>query len=293
MAKVSIIIVNWDGRQYLGNCLASVFEQSYKDFKVILVDNGSTDDSVEFVKKNYSNVEIITLDKNYGFAKANNIAMERALKEGANYIALLNNDTRADNNWLDNLVKVMGLDKKIGICSSKILSIDNPRILYSTGHIFKWGKILDRGHGEIDNGQYDNKIDVVGACAGACLYRKEMIEQIGLFDENFVTSYEDAEMSWRALRKGWKSKYVPTAIVYHHGGGTSQKRKEIAQKLEEQGLLNIIKTIRRHATFFQKIQTSFFWTKIAMRAEVGRWFKRNIAGGKPFFERVKRIWILK
>ena len=123
MAKVNVIIVNWDDKQYLSDCLTSVFEQAYKDFKVILIDNGSTDGSVEFVKENYSDVEIVALEKNYGFAKANNVAMERTLREGTNYITLLNNDIKVDNSWLGNLVKAMEPDNKMGICASKILKI--------------------------------------------------------------------------------------------------------------------------------------------------------------------------
>ena len=136
-SQVSIIIVNWNGREYLSECLKSVFNQSYDNFKVILVDNGSTDCSVEFVKNNFSHVQVISLDKNYGFAKGNNIDMKEALKDkDVQYIALLNNDTKVEKNYLVELIKVMSSDNKIGICALKMLRMDNPEILDSTGHIF-------------------------------------------------------------------------------------------------------------------------------------------------------------
>ena len=193
--NVLVIIVNWNGKEYLSGCLRSVFDQSYETFKVVLVDNGSTDDSIEFVKKNYPDVEVIPLDKNYGFAKANNTVMEAALKNKTiEYIALLNNDTKVEKKYLSELVKVMSSDNRIGICASKMLRMDDPHILDSTGHIFIDGIIYDRGGNEYDRGQYDKQLDVAGACAGACLYRKEMLEEIGLFDESFGSYYEDAEL---------------------------------------------------------------------------------------------------
>jgi GT2 family glycosyltransferase len=289
--KVSAIIPNWNGKHFLKTCLDSLLNQTLKDFRIIFVDNGSTDGSVEFVKKNYAQIEIITLDRNYGFAKANNLAIKKVLSEGTEYIALLNNDTRVERNWLNELVKTMSSEEMIGICAPKILRMDNPQILNSTGHTFIHGTIHDRGLGESDKGQYDKKLNVVGACAGACLYRKEMLEAIGLFDESFGTCYEDSELSWRAFKSGWKAKYVATAVVYHHCGGTTKSTKEIFQKMNKQNSRNMITTIKRYATLIQKLQVSFHWGKIAIRSEIGKWFVRNTVGGKPFIERLKKLWM--
>ncbi|MBU1182523.1 MAG: glycosyltransferase [Proteobacteria bacterium] len=293
--NVLIIIANWNGKEYLSDCLRSVFNQSYRNFKIILVDNGSTDDSIEFVKKNYPDVEIIPLDKNYGFAKANNIAMETALKDKTiEYIALLNNDTKVEKKYLSELVKIISSDNKIGICASKMLRMDNPGILDSTGHIFVdgLGMIGDRGGNETDTGQYDDKPDVVGACAGACLYRKKMLEETGLFDESFGSYYEDAELSWRAYKAGWKAKYVPTSVVYHKRYGTFKKNKILQEEIRNQSILNIMRTIRRHATAKQKLRITLIWFKGAIEQRIGLLFC-----GKKFesdyLERLKLLWFRK
>ncbi len=289
--KVSVIVLNWNGKHFLKICLDSLLKQTLEGFKIIVVDNGSTDGSVEFVEKNYIEVKILALDKNYGFAKANNLAMQKVLSEGTKYIALLNNDTRADKCWLSELVKTMSSDKTIGICASKMLRMDSPQILDSTGHVFKGGMICDRGHDELDRGQYDKKVNVVGASAGACLYRKEMLEAMGLFDESFGSYYEDADISWRAFKGGWKARYVSTAVVYHCHGGTTKSSKEISQKMSELQIVNMVKVIRKHATFIQKLQLSFRWTRTAIRNEIGKWLKRNNIGGKQLFERVSKLWM--
>ena len=220
--KATVIVVNWNGKRFLDECLTALGRQTYPNFGVILVDNGSTDGSVEFVRERFPRVDIISLPENIGFAGANNRAITRALADGTQYVALLNNDTKADEQWLEHLVRVMASGRDIGICASKMLRMDDPRILDSTGHMFKWGRIFERGHGEVDARQYDDQLDIVGACAGACLYRKEMLEDIGLFDERFGSYYEDAELSWRAYNRGWRARFVPESIVLHHRGGTTK-----------------------------------------------------------------------
>ncbi|MDD1710071.1 MAG: glycosyltransferase family 2 protein, partial [Methanoregulaceae archaeon] len=190
-----IIVVNWNGKRFLDDCLTALERQTYPNFDVTLVDNGSTDGSVEFVRERFPRVHVISLPDNAGFSKANNHAITLALNDGVPYIALLNNDTKVDERWLEHLVRVMESGKDIGICASKMLRMEAPHILDSAGHIFKWGRIFERGHGEVDAHQYDDQLDIVGACAGACLYRREMLEEIGLFDERYGSYYEDAELS--------------------------------------------------------------------------------------------------
>jgi len=257
--KVSIIIVNWNGKEYLSDCLTSVFNQTYQNYEVILVDNGSTDGSVEFVRENYPDIKIIKLDKNYGFIKGNNIGMREASKnKDIKYIAQLDNDTKVDRNWLSELVKVAESDEKIGICGSKIFFMDNPTIIYSSGHIFKWGMLIDRGHGKIDKGQYDGKLDIFSASPAACLLKREMAEELGLFKESFFAGYEegyeDSKLPWRANKKGWKIRYVPTSVVYHKAGGT---RKKDSSKIErKEAILSAIdcaRTFKKYANPLQKL----------------------------------------
>jgi len=223
--KVSIVIVNWNGKEYLGDCLSSVFDQSYPNYDVILVDNGSMDGSVEFVRKNYPKVKIIKLSKNYGIAKGNNIGIREAFKDkDVRYIASLATDTKVEKNWLSELVKVANTEEKIGICVPKILKMDNPKIIDHTGAVFKWKLVFrNRGRGEVDIGQYDNKLDVDGTDGTSCLLKRQMLEEIGLFDESFFINYEYHELSWRAYKRGWKAKFVPSSIVYHKGWGAPLK----------------------------------------------------------------------
>jgi GT2 family glycosyltransferase len=288
--KAAIIIVNWNGLHFLKDCLTSVEHQTYENYEIILVDNGSTDGSIEYVKRHFPAVKVIELERNFGFAKANNIAMREVLQKKINYISLLNNDTKADKRWLENLVYVSKMSKNIGMCASKMLLMSDPSIIDSTGHIFQSGKIGDRGHGEIDSGQYDDKTNVIGACAGACLYRREMLEDIGLFDESFITYCEDAELSWRAHNKGWKAKYVPESVVLHHHGGTTRSTKAINQAMVEQSTINIVKMIRRHDSFEGKVRTSYAWLKMAINGSLKKMIKGEGSGGKPYFERLKRLW---
>lgn len=291
---VSIIIVNWNGKDYLDDCLFSVFKQTYPKYNVILVDNGSTDGSVEFAKGKYPYVNIIELDKNYGFAKANNIGTEEALKdENVRYIALLNNDTKVDRNWLSELVKVAESDKSVGICASKILIMDNPSIIDSTGYTFSFGRVVDRGHGEKDEGQYDSKLDVVGACGASVLYKREMLAETGLFDEDFFAYYEDAELSWRAYRNGWKARYVPTSIVYHKGGGTSKRSKEFEREMGFLCARNWERTVKRHATPTQKFLFILALARTAIMSWIGMRIGRNVIGAEPYINAFNEFFGIK
>jgi GT2 family glycosyltransferase len=286
-----IIIVNWNGLHFLEDCLTSAEQQTYESYEIILVDNGSADGSIEYVKRHFPKVKILELERNVGFAKANNIAIGKALHQKINYIALLNNDTKADRRWLEKLIEASQTDVRVGICASKILLLSDPTIIDSTGHIFQSGKIGDRGYGEIDSGQYDDQLDVIGACAGACLYKREMLEDIGLFDESFITYYEDADLSWRSHNKGWKAKYVPESVVLHHHSGTISNNEKLDQLRMELLRINLVKMIRNNATFSQKLRTSYAWIKMASNGEFRKWVKGHGEGGKPYLDRLKKLWL--
>lgn len=217
---ISVVIVNYNGKRFLGECLSSLFAQAYRNMEVFVVDNASSDDSIEFIRNNFGDIKIIRQDKNLGFAKGNNIAIRQA--RGA-YVATLNNDTVVEKKWLSELVNAMELDKRIGICASKILFYNNRNIINSSGICvdkisgFTW----DRGFGDKDGEKYKERQAVFGACAAAALYRKDMLDQIGLFDEDFFAYHEDVDLAWRAQLYGWKCMYVPAAIVYHHLSATA------------------------------------------------------------------------
>ncbi|MEX0668697.1 MAG: glycosyltransferase family 2 protein [Candidatus Saccharimonadales bacterium] len=220
--KVAVVIPNWNGIDFLEKCLESLRQQTLPH-KIILVDNGSVDGSIELVEKNFPEIKIIKLDKNYGFAGGVNRGIEVALEEGFEAIALLNNDAAAETDWLEKLVATMSRDNKVSIIASKVLSGNT---LDTTGECYSiWGVPFPRGRGEEDRRQYDNadQRQVLAASGAASLYRAELFKDIGLFDESFFAYYEDVDISMRAQLAGWKVVYKPSARVNHHIGGTSEK----------------------------------------------------------------------
>jgi len=170
---------------------------------------------------------LIENNKNYGFAGGNNIASKFVLKNlDSKYILLLNNDTIVDKNFLLEMVKVAETKNNIGSVQSKIVSIDNPKIIDAIGvSIDKWGNAFQIGYDENDNGQYKEDIEIFGACAAAALYKREMLEEIGTLDNDFFAYYEDVDLSWRAQLYGWKTYYSHKSIVYHKHSASGGKIK--------------------------------------------------------------------
>ncbi|MFH1207291.1 MAG: glycosyltransferase family 2 protein [Patescibacteria group bacterium] len=237
MPTISIIIVNWNGREHLDACLRSVFAQTYKDFEVIMVDNGSVDDSVSFVEKNFPDVQIIPLKRNTGFAEGNNVGIREALKNSSiKYIVTLNNDTEVQADWLEQLIRVAQQDDRTGAVASKIKFFFERDKLDSTGDYLLPGtlKVITRGYGDIDKGQYDRIEECFSARAGAALYRREMLEDCELsgdyFDSHFFAYIEDSDLSIRARLRGWKIMYAPQAVVYHKVASTTKKLSYIFRR---------------------------------------------------------------
>jgi GT2 family glycosyltransferase len=216
---VSVIIVNYNGRTFLKKCLSSLLLQSYPAMEIIFVDNGSKDGSIEYIKKEFPSVKIIANNENSGFAKGNNIGIKTAKGE---LIATLNTDTEVTPQWLEKLVNAMVSDENVGMCASKMLLMKYPDIINSTGILIsRSGTCWDRGIFERDIGQYESMEEVFGPCAGAALYRMSMLDEIGLFDEDFIAYFEDTDLAFRGRLAGWKCLYVPKAAVYHMHGGTA------------------------------------------------------------------------
>ena len=289
--KVAIIIPNWNGKELTLRCLDSIKKLDYKNYCIIVVDNGSTDGSPEAIKNKHPDVILIRNNKNEGFAKAINIGIRKALGiKDVKYIFLLNNDTIIDRNCLRELIKVAESNHKIGILQPKVLNEFNPKIIDTTGHVIKFGRIIDRGHGEIDRGQYDKKLYIIGACAAAALYRRELFEDIGLFDESYETCYEDAELSWRAYKKGWKAIFVPSAIVYHRRKGTINKHKELRHFLELKCLENQVRTVKRHGNSLQKLLFATILARVAVILFLKRLLrKKDIASTRLYLNHLRTL----
>ena len=335
--RVSIITLNWNGWQDTIECLESLYQITYQNYDVIVVDNGSEDESIDkleeyaegkikveskFFEYDPSNKPIkiieyareeaeagggkegeiadlssnkklilIKNEKNYGFAEGNNIGMMYALKVlNPDYVLLLNNDTVVDKAFLGELVKAGMSYGRIGICGAKLLKMHNPKIIDSTGHILRMGRVVDRGTRKIDKGQYDNKTDVIGAMAAACLYKREMLEDIGLFDRSFFTVYEDAELSWRAFRNGWNAKYAPNSIVYHKRGGTRRRSNNISYMTNLLLIRNTVTTVKRYGTKTQKMLFTLVWLRRGIFSLIGKILGRNNIGMKPYLESLRELY---
>lgn len=205
-------MVNWNGMDHLQECLSSLYKQTFKLFEIILVDNGSTDGSAEFVKENFPDTKIIKLKQNEGFCKGNNLGLQNA---SGDFIALLNNDARADKLWLQELFNAMAMDSQIGICASCLVNYFNPTIIDTAGDGYDISGVGFKIGNRLPVSDFKEKRDVFGACAGAALYRRSMVEKIGFFDEDFFILGEDIDLSFRARLANYRCLYVPEAIVYH------------------------------------------------------------------------------
>lgn len=216
--EVTVIIPNYNGKHFMEPCLKSLKRQSYMGFKILIVDNCSTDGSREYIRDSYPDLQIITLDKNYGFSYAVNIGIKAA---DTPYVILLNNDTIPEKHYIEQLVKALEKDKHIFSVSSKMIQLHQPGLIDSAGDLytlFGWG--ICRGVGRsVTN--YRIADEVFSACAGAAIYRKSVFEEIGYFDENHFAYLEDIDVGYRAKIYGYQNRYCPTAMVQHVGSGTS------------------------------------------------------------------------
>lgn len=239
MPLVSVIIVNYNGLGLLEDCLGSLRGQTFRDFEVILVDNASTDGSLAFVRENYPEVMILRNRENLGYGKGNNAGI---MTSKGQYLCLLNNDTKADPNWLLRLVEASSKgDRNVGMYASKILNYDHPEVIDNTGLVmYRDGIARGRGRLEKDIGQFGSNEEVFfpSGCAG--FYKKEMLDEIGLFDEDFFLYLDDVDIGLRARMSGWKCIYVPDAVVYHKYSATTDPYSPLKAYLVERNRIWIV-----------------------------------------------------
>jgi len=222
VARAAVVIPSWNGAHLLADCLRSLTRQSHPA-QLIVVDNGSSDGTRALVAMRFPDVTLLTLPENRGFAGAVNVGIRRALADGAEYVALLNNDAVAEPDWLRELVGCAEAHPEAGIVASKLLLEDGVHI-DSTGDFYSsWGWAYPRGRDEVDRGQYDapSLREVFCGSGGASLFRARMLEEVGLFDEDFFAYLEDQDLGFRAQLMGWRARYEPRAVAYHRMMGTS------------------------------------------------------------------------
>jgi GT2 family glycosyltransferase len=237
--RVTVVIPNWNGERFLGLCLGSLREQSFRDFETILVDNGSVDGSRGFVKEHFPEVKVVPLGENRGIAAAFNAGIEAS---GAEYVVLLNNDTELDPGWLEALARAAEDRPESGHFASRLVDFYDRSVLDGAGDAMRLSGLPYRlGHGERDRGRFDKPGYVFGACAAAALYRREMLDEVGLFDEDFVSYCEDGDLSFRAQLAGYRCFYVPGAVVYHMGSAsTGGKRSPTATRLGSRNSFSLL-----------------------------------------------------
>ena len=233
LPSVAIVILNWNGRKFLSQFLPSVLASTYDNYRVIVADNGSSDDSVVFLQTNYPNVQVLKNSINDGFAKGYNTALKQIT---ADYYVLLNSDVEVTPGWIEPIIKLMVGDNTIAACQPKILSYTNKKQFEyagaSGGWIDKYAYPFSRGRVfdvcEIDNGQYDDVQQIFWGSGAAFFVRAPVFHECGGFDEYFFAHQEEIDLCWRMQLAGYKIFVQPSSVVYHVGGGTlpmGDKRK--------------------------------------------------------------------
>lgn len=240
--KVTIIIPVWNSGCWISDCLAGLRRQTYTDFVLLLVDNGSTDGSLEEVDKHgFREFHILSFEQNMGFSVAVNAGIRQATTR---YVALLNIDTVPEPGWLENLVMAMdNAPVEVTSLASKMLNMSNSEIIDSAGDILSWyGSAFKRGNGQRAD-MFKRPTEVFSACAGAALYRKSFFDEVGCFDENFHSYFEDVDLGFREKLYGYRCLYVPNAVVLHHGHSAGVFGPYYVFLLTRNRLLTLVKNV--------------------------------------------------
>jgi GT2 family glycosyltransferase len=220
MPELSVIIVNWNGKHFLQDCLDSLRLQTFRDFEVILVDNASQDGSVEYVRQCFPEVRLILNEENLGFAAGNWAGYKEARGD---IIVLLNNDTAADSSWLSELHRAASDCPHAASFASKMMYFTDRKRIDNCGFsLTSSGTTVEQGRDELDGPEWSEARWVFGACAGAAAYRRAMLEDVGFLDPDFFTVYEDVDLSFRAQLRRYRCLFIPSAVVWHHLSATLQ-----------------------------------------------------------------------
>jgi len=273
MTKVSIQIVMWNSKQYLPFCLRSIDQQTTDDLSLLIVDNNSSDGSIQYIREVAPQIKIFQNRQNLGFSRAHNQAIQITRSP---YVLVLNPDIVLTPNFLERLLATIEQDPQIGSVSGKLLKyyfkpdeLKEPAlsdIIDSTGlQMLRSRRTFNRGEGEKDRGQYDDRPRVFGVSGAAALYRRAALENVALngemFDEDFFAYKEDVDLAWRLQRNGWESRYVPTAIAYHHRGAAGDVQSDS----------KIIRQRKHHSRFVNGYSYSNHLSMLVKNEAVSTW----------------------
>ncbi len=211
-------MLSYDGRHLLETILPSLAAQRFRDFEVVVVDNGSRDDTAAWLREHWPGIEVVSLPENVGVTAALNVCARAGRGE---LVGLFNNDLELEPDCLGEMVGALASHPEAGWVGAKLRDFERRKLLDGAGDVFTWTWLGHRrGHGEPDRGQYDEPREIFGACGGAAVYRRGVFAAVGEFDEDFFAFYEDVDWNLRAQLAGFICRYVPTAVVYHMGSAT-------------------------------------------------------------------------
>jgi len=282
---VSIIILNYNGREFLEGCLGSVLKTDYRNFEVIFVDNGSTDGSVEYIEKRFGNdprLKIIRNERNLGFSGGNNVGIRHAKGE---YIVLLNNDTIVEPDWLRKLVDVMEVRRDIGIAQPAILFLDTKKI-QTLGNLVDKLLMLVKplGYDRTFPGKMPRILKVTFPLGACLIIRRETLRKVGLFDEKFLIYHDDMYWGFLCWLAGYKAATILGARIYHKGRATISKFKRGERIYYDtiSRVAMIIKTERARVLLFRLLLFIMLWTVYiflkSVREKAPRYVKRLVDG---------------
>jgi len=222
---VSVVIVSWNGRHHLDTCLSSVAAQRDVAIETIVVDNGSTDGTADYLRERFPSVKLVALGENRGFAGGNNAGARAA---SGRFLAFLNNDTAAEAGWLRALLSGIDEPARFVLVTSRIVYMHDPDVIDSAGDgVLRWGGAFKRHHGDPASAAAATQ-EVFGMCGAACMMPKAVFDELGGFDDDFFASHEDVDLSYRARLRGYRCRYVAEAIVRHVGSATLGTASEFA-----------------------------------------------------------------
>jgi GT2 family glycosyltransferase len=220
---VSVVIVNWNSRDLLGRCIDALEKQTLRASKILVVDNASTDGSADRLGNDAAEIELIRLDTNHGFARANNIGLKRCAGR-CPWVVLLNPDAFAEPDWLERLMDAARANPECAFFGSRMLVASDETTLDGAGDVYhRSGLGWRRGHGQRADGKYLEREEVFSVCAAAALYRRDALLEVGGFDERYFGYFEDTDLAFRLRLAGYRGLYVPDAVVRHVGSATTGK----------------------------------------------------------------------
>ncbi|HHS95872.1 MAG TPA: glycosyltransferase family 2 protein [Phaeodactylibacter sp.] len=289
MASVFFVLLNWNQYSLTAQCIRSLQNLQYKDYQILVIDNASSDNSADLLQRDFGHqIKLIRNQENLGFAKGNNIGIEHALAQKAQYIMVINNDTVVDSDFLEPLLQTIKSSSTIAVVTPKIYFMHQPRTIWAAGGEINWhlGIAHSRGKGQKDSGQFDRQEPVDYATGCAMLFSRASLEKVGLFDDSYFAYFEDADWCVRAKKQGFQIVYVPESKIWHVAGASTRKNKKKPGKRTSPSVYylnarNNLWFIKRHTTglirFTALISYVFRYLLLYMGAFLllRRWKKAN------------------